>query len=140
PDASGLGSRISAMPFLTVRSDRPVATATATIPPLPIAIASLAAHRRRPRSSRWSTKARYFDRRLSTIAASGRRESIADPARQTQDQLGSLFPDEPSAAQAAIQTWVLSASQTQAEYQTALAGAAAAHAKSFARATVNFHT
>lgn len=44
-----------------------------------------------------------------------------------------------STAQSAIQIWVQSASQTHAEYQTALAGAAAAHAKTFAQATVDFH-
>jgi hypothetical protein len=43
--------------------DRNIFMATVTMPPCPIAIASVAAHRRRPRSSRSLANARYLIRR-----------------------------------------------------------------------------
>jgi hypothetical protein len=49
---SGLRSLSSLIPLRIVRSEIPVATAIAAIPPLPREIASLAAQRRRPRSSK----------------------------------------------------------------------------------------
>ena len=45
-----------------------------------------------------------------------------------------------SAARAALQTWIHQATRTHAEYQSALAGAAAAHAVALSGATADFYT
>ncbi len=59
-DGSGFGSWSSRIPLRTVRSEIPVATATAVIPPLPRDSASVAAQRRRPRSSKsWAILANF---------------------------------------------------------------------------------
>jgi len=52
----------SRIPVRMVRSEIPVASATAAMPPRPSERASAAAQRRRPRSSRSATKAMYFVR------------------------------------------------------------------------------
>ena len=65
------GSSSSLIPFRIVRSDSPVATDTASIPPQPSERASAAAHLLRARSSKSATIAAYFSRIHSTTRASG---------------------------------------------------------------------
>ena len=72
---SGLGSLSSLIPLRIVRSEIPVAAATAVIPPLPRESASLAAQRRRPRSSRSWAMLTNFCRIHSMTRASGMRGS-----------------------------------------------------------------
>lgn len=59
------------MPLRTVRSDKPVASGTAAIPPHPMSIASDAAQRLPARSSGWSTIEDHFAYNPSTTAAFG---------------------------------------------------------------------
>ena len=73
PGSSGFDDFSSAIPVRIVRSDIPVACATAVIPPLPNDIASAAAHRRLARSSKSATIALYFFLIDETVAASGMR-------------------------------------------------------------------
>src|SRR3954464_793016 len=73
PLAGSFGShweeRLSAMPIRTVFRDRPVASATALIPPQPRAKASLAAQRRRSFSSMIGDRDRYFSRTVAIALA-----------------------------------------------------------------------
>ena len=71
PGGSASGSSSSRIPLRIVRSEIPVAMATAVMPPQPSDLASAAAHLRRPRSSRSEKIARYLSRIHSTTCASG---------------------------------------------------------------------
>ena len=68
--ANGSGLSSSLIPVRIVRSEIPVAVATATIPPRPSDLASIAAHLRRPRSSSSDERCRYLSRIHSTSDAS----------------------------------------------------------------------
>ena len=66
PASKSSGATSSATPLRIVLSDRPVARETADTPPHPIERASIAAHRRLPRSSSSGSIRRYFSRILWT--------------------------------------------------------------------------
>ena len=78
-----------------VRSDRPVAADTASIPPQPSDRASAADHRLRARSSRSATIAEYFSRIHSTTFASGMAADIVENAWAVKTEFGNLFLSAP---------------------------------------------
>jgi hypothetical protein len=81
----------SLMPFRTVRSDKPVACATAAMPPQPNETASVAAQRRRPRSSNSSMSASYLQRIHSKTLASGIVGSSHNPIHKINSNFGNLL-------------------------------------------------
>ena len=79
------------MPFRIVRSDIPVACATAAIPPRPKERASAAAHRLRPRSSKSPIMAAYLVRIHSTTRASGMHYKMNDLIFSSNTIFGTLL-------------------------------------------------
>lgn len=86
---SGLSS--SLIPFRIVRSDIPVAAATASMPPQPSDRASAAPHRLRARSSRSAAIAAYFCRIHSTTCASGMAGTISKSSPYVNTNFGNSF-------------------------------------------------